>query len=388
MDQDKSLNLKITSYVNENLKEIIRVYLDYLYEDDGFEIKEKLLQVLPRDYVLRKPDECKNLVDELYEIIISPLAREYLKPKYEYLLYMIMNWWKDIGDEDILIPIKLGSDLVQEINVFQKEYLDDIDGSNYLLEQLLDYDDYMNFCFCDHDFLPNNLEHLVSIFLHSPQIMDTIFADVDLDNYIDLMPVDLRELYLETKKFTDSSSSLDDEYTELFNRLLSACLEIQSNKLYSNATEDERNTYIASLLEFAGYQIQDQTRRGRSHEGKNAGELDIFVRKINGEPFAVVEAFNLGSLDKSYIDLHLKKIFGYDSNGLTQNFVLIYSKAANFNSLCNKYFNYLSSVNYPYKLVGFLEDKNIRFSEIRVGLSTHSRNNRNVLLNHIIVNMN
>ncbi|MCB2358225.1 hypothetical protein [Clostridium estertheticum] len=47
---NNSLKLKVVKYVNDNLKEIVEVYIDYLNENDGFDVKEKLLEVLPRDY--------------------------------------------------------------------------------------------------------------------------------------------------------------------------------------------------------------------------------------------------------------------------------------------------------------------------------------------------
>lgn len=66
-DSEKnSLELKLVKYVNDNLKVIVRQYLEYLNADDGFDIQEKLLEVMPRDYNTRNPEECRKYVDELY----------------------------------------------------------------------------------------------------------------------------------------------------------------------------------------------------------------------------------------------------------------------------------------------------------------------------------
>ena len=54
----------------------------------------------PRDYLERKPQECKNAVYELYELICSANIRDYMKPKYEYLLYAILEWWEDCADSE------------------------------------------------------------------------------------------------------------------------------------------------------------------------------------------------------------------------------------------------------------------------------------------------
>ena len=67
------LGMQITKYVNRNLKDIIRVLIDVLETDPEFELDG----FFPRDYI---------------------------KPKYEYLLYAILGWWEDCADsEDDLI---------------------------------------------------------------------------------------------------------------------------------------------------------------------------------------------------------------------------------------------------------------------------------------------
>ncbi|MDD4122357.1 MAG: hypothetical protein PHE94_05690, partial [Eubacteriales bacterium] len=107
-----TLDLSITKYVNENLEIIIRVLLDYLNDDPDFELDS----FFPRDYLLRKPDECRRLVDELYDIVSSSVLRNYIKPKYEYLLYTVLQWWSDCcDDESDLIPKQLPVALREQI---------------------------------------------------------------------------------------------------------------------------------------------------------------------------------------------------------------------------------------------------------------------------------
>ena len=120
---NNSLKLKVVKYVNDNLKEIVEVYIDYLNENDGFDVKEKLLEVLPRDYIECKPEECRRLIDELYEIISSTVIRDYIKPKYEFILYHIMYWWVEICDyEEQYILIKLSDELKEEITLVKNTF--------------------------------------------------------------------------------------------------------------------------------------------------------------------------------------------------------------------------------------------------------------------------
>lgn len=94
------LGLRITKYVNSNLRDIVRSLLDILELDQEFDLDG----FFPRDYLMRKPQECRNSVYELYEIICSTNIRDFIKPKYEYLLYSILDWWEKCADnEDDLI---------------------------------------------------------------------------------------------------------------------------------------------------------------------------------------------------------------------------------------------------------------------------------------------
>ena len=379
-----SLDYKIIKYINDNLEIMIEVYLGYLDANDGFDLGEKLIEVLPRDYVIRKPEECRRLVDELYEIITSSTIRDYIKPKYEYLLYQIMYRWMDICDDDNeYIPIKLTTDLRDDISKCD-HYVSEESGNNFVLNNLEDFDNFVDICFCDMDFLPNQLEKLVILYLRYPEIIEVMFPDVDLDEYVDLMPVDLRELYFDEKR--PNISHNEEPFKILLNAVIFACLQLQGNRKFKDAIENERNSFVSSILEAQGYYVKDQSLWGKSNEGKSPGEIDIFVRQSNGEPFSIIEALNLDSLNKSYIDLHLKKIFGYDPNGLKHNFILVYSTAKKFSELWNKYIKYMPIVEYPYTFVEFRE-KESNYSELKIGTSLHLRSSQRVYLHHVFINL-
>lgn len=101
--------MRITKYVNSNLRDIVRVLIDILETDQEFDLDG----FFPRDYLMRKPKECRNAVNELYEIICSKNIRDFITPKYEYLLYAILCWWEDCTDD--------GDDLQQWIYSMMRE---------------------------------------------------------------------------------------------------------------------------------------------------------------------------------------------------------------------------------------------------------------------------
>lgn len=168
--------------------------------------------------------------------------------------------------------------------------------------------------------------------------------------------------------------------------LYNVCVKLQSNAKYITATEDERNDYVRDMLEQRNYNISDQTRRGLSATGKSSGEIDIFVKK-DDEPFTIIEALNLKSLDKSYLSTHLNKIYSYDTIGNLFNVCLVYVTAKEFTNFWEKYCNYVKKYNYPYPILNY--DDNIVNdyvgSEIKIMTTTHNRSGQETILYHICV---
>lgn len=169
--------------------------------------------------------------------------------------------------------------------------------------------------------------------------------------------------------------------------LISACINLQGNKIYRNSSEDDRNTFIANLLDAGGYFTKDQTRWSQSYVGKSSGEIDIFVYKKDGSVFTIIEALNLTSVDKKYISKHLEKIFTYDTTGFRHNYIIVYSSAKDFSRLWTGYIDYIPSVNYRYKYIDFIEIMDYEFTDIKIGKTSHNRNDEEVYLFHIVVNM-
>ncbi|MCX2454343.1 hypothetical protein OQX61_23940 [Pedobacter sp. PLR] len=170
--------------------------------------------------------------------------------------------------------------------------------------------------------------------------------------------------------------------------LIAACLKMQGNRKYwSGYSEDDRNTFIANLLEAYGYLVKDQTRWSTSAQGKSAGEIDLFVCESNGVPFTIIEALNLDSLKQDYLILHLDKLFNYDANGNKANFILIYSDVKDFSSFCSRYLAFVSGHTYEYPLVRIMEVNDYSFIDIRIIESAHTRNNAETLLYHVLIDL-
>ena len=176
---ESKIDAKVNEYVNKNLKVMIEVYRDYLNENDGWSIKEKLLDAFPRAFILQN-DQIEELIEELYEIIYSHTIRDYIKPKYEATLYYIIKWWIDITkDQEDNIPIKLDDKLLTEI-IENEEYQFEDEG-NIVLEQLNNIENYLIFCFEDHDFTTSFLGDYIKGYLENPLIFQEIL-NINLDD--------------------------------------------------------------------------------------------------------------------------------------------------------------------------------------------------------------
>lgn len=190
----------------------------------------------------------------------------------------------------------------------------------------------------------------------------------------------------------NSPKTLSLEFTKdgsqeaFIKNLVRACLNLQARKLYSNSSEDERNDYIGDILGAIGYTVKDQTRRGSSPTGKDSGEIDIFVSR-DGLPYTVVEAMNLDSVDTSYINKHLDKLFSYDTSGNKFNVCLSYVKVVDFASFWGKYSVYVSNYSYPSPVLSSDTsiDDEYGYSELKIMKTNHSRSGRTVNLYHICV---
>ena len=176
---------------------------------------------------------------------------------------------------------------------------------------------------------------------------------------------------------------------KLLHDIIKACHHLQGRTKSIKKDEDSRNGIIRLILTLSGYSASDQTKWGSSATGKSAGEIDIKIEE-NGNAVSICEAFILESLDRTVIKKHLIKIFRYDSNGLSQNFIIVYSDSSHFMDLWSKYLEHVPQIDFEYPIevnITDISDDCSEYAEIKVALTKHKRNDRLLDLYHIFVNM-
>lgn len=166
---------------------------------------------------------------------------------------------------------------------------------------------------------------------------------------------------------------------------------------YQDKIENLHNDFFVDKLRDS-HIVTDQTRSGRSSSGNDAGELDIMIRKENGTPVSIIEAFRLDSCggQNSVIASHINKLLhDYDTAGHEENYILVYAEASNFSKLWDNYLEYVKNLNSKKEFIGnnkleSFEDTGKEFSlktDIRVGLAKHKREDYLVKIYHVFMNL-
>lgn len=152
---------------------------------------------------------------------------------------------------------------------------------------------------------------------------------------------------------SQTDKNIIEEEKELIHAILDACKTLQSHKIYWDATENERNTYIRDILRAKGYIVADQTLSGKSSSGKNPGELDISIMKSSDEAWTVVEALNISSFTKGQRDNwneHLLRLLdNYNPIGYPFLFLVSYLECSKdkMNDIILNYSEHLSKYSPP-----------------------------------------
>lgn len=189
-----------------------------------------------------------------------------------------------------------------------------------------------------------------------------------------------------------------DEYSkkDILRDLISAASTLQTRyNQIKDYKEDEINIYFQdifrSYIQKGNYFLNEQSQKGKSGTGKNVGELDFTIETVEGEMISFFEGFILKSIDRNNILGHIKKtLLKYDSNGLKEKFVGVYSKASKFDNLANQYLAYLNELNIEEVVIDISTDvSNIYLgsSEMRVFKTVYYRSQTKLFLYHILINL-
>ncbi|MBR0597485.1 hypothetical protein KCX82_06360 [Clostridiales bacterium BAD-6] len=352
------ITIELSKNVIEKINNNVYYMIDLLLTDcEAWDYETFLIEIFPPFCVRNSIDVCKNIVFELKEMTRDSYKREYLKPIYGYALFMLIEWWVEVTAEmegDLLEQISL-----EDIDAETTFVVDDEDDFD-VLDYLNDVDNYKAILFEDFDFL--DIPQFFEQYKENPQVCEKIFS-IDLDEYTDLMPDDIKEQYeqlrqenasmLEKDSFIDNETyiirsvynllQLYERRSRFFNK---QCSEVD----FSDSIHDS----LKQLFLEKGLYIEREARAGYSKVG--IGELDFYLYKYeNGiyKPIAVGENKEWGNFEKS-----IKQLIGYMDSNILFGFTIIYNKSTRIGSILKSRLNTLKSfnINNDFRIIGDIEE--------------------------------
>lgn len=392
-DQLTGLKLEMNEFVNNNIVSMITMAID-IVED----YKEALVWFFPDGYYEKNQSKCKEILYALKSRLASTVLYDDLKPIYNYVLFHIIDWWVETTRDTFPDNLRfhLPSDLKEKIledpewRELDDEYdeEDEVDLKNsepFIITLMESAEEYIANCFEDTDFLEEDLRGAVQAAIHDPDMFHSFSTYEELDSCIDLMPLDVAEDYLEYRNKNSIYNIESIILTELINISSVLC----TNASYSKrSSENAINDYYRDMLRAKGnFVVADQTRYGRSAKGKEAGEVDLLLRKDNKD-VALIEGLKLSYVEDVSLKSHINKVLiNYNVLGIP-TFFLIYATVKDFVSFWNRLYSYLEEYKYPLKMVEKMKTIDVPFAAVRVASTILQKEGCNFHTVFIIVNVN
>jgi len=187
-----------------------------------------------------------------------------------------------------------------------------------------------------------------------------------------------------------------DMQVELVKDILWCAKEIQQNHVSLHNDENRYNTEFRSLLKAKGYIIEQEAFIGESAgNGTQAGRLDLKISYQNKD-LALFEALKLKSFaesGKKYAANHLLKLLkNYNPSGLKYCYAVLYVEMTDFDSVWQDYKNSVKDFVFDYpipkpRMQDITDDYFKDYTNIRIGLTEHSREGQLIKLYHVFMNM-
>lgn len=199
-------SLEELEIANRKLENYIESFAEM--EEDSTD-EDKYKELFPEFLYYKDKEKCTSIFHDLKIKVCDSFIHK-LSPLYEYVLYQILDGWHDLIDD-----FSNETDYIKtHVYTIIKDEIDSVDGDTDSNENFIytwiDY--FLDNCFEDYDFL--QVADFYEIFKSFPYSMEN-FYNIDLDSYIELMPDDIAEEYLEIKKAIGSVSSEEAEETDI-----------------------------------------------------------------------------------------------------------------------------------------------------------------------------
>lgn len=343
--------------VNKVIDEIATFFIELCEGSGDFDIH---LQYIFPSFLIREDfNKCKNIVYDIQEYANDGFLHD-LVPLYEYALFHLIQWFIDVTDEEDLIKI--------DISRLKTKTEDD----QFIISNLNNLETYKEFLFSDHDFL--DVDNFINIYFAAPEAIKPF--NIDLNEYVDLMPSDIKSKYLEISEKEDTKEVVNIE--DLIVRVIHTAIKQKENdpRRLKETTETQLSDDISHVLQ-ASLSSRDVIIAREQPSGfalKTIGELDFFIYaqcNHSFKPIAIGENKEWGNFQK-----HFKQLIGYMNEDIDFGFTVLFNKTTKLKTVVDKREAFLKSFHVELNGEKYFETINIikGYNEIKDILITTHKN--------------
>ena len=315
----------------------------------------------PPGFIMRDISRAKRIIYDLKDIAEGFTVRYTLKPIYIYVMYhLIMRWCEILEDiyDDVedRFPEKIQKYLKEKEISTESEFYQSVKRWFTLENEMAE--DFASVY--DEDCTDKVMaESIAFMYLEDEYADEKIKSlDVNVEDFFDLLPSDLYERVMEKHKSEqDLKKKLETEQLQknaakelikeidLKKEIVYACIKLsEAPQITSGLNENGLNRLLRDCLESSlksfNYCVQDQTQRGYSATGNEAGELDLRIIDRDGFPEAICEC--LIHKDEKYLHEHISKVvYNYNQIGCKTVYIICYSRNKDYKRFWESFKNWV-----------------------------------------------
>lgn len=304
-----SLEMDMVHFVNDYIVEILDCKIDIINDCPEYDLDF----YFPSGYPEKSLEKRKDIIVALRDTIESSFLYDELSPLYSYVLYHIIEEWSKINEEipELIrhsLPEDLKKKILENLNILPDKVSDEYSEELFIIEMLENTQYYNSHCFHDTDFLEEDIRGLVECAING--MIDIVGLTFDeLDQYIDVMPIDVAERY---QKFRNNQQQKTEEINEyeivrvIQNAMKTMAKRVVHHQGKSEAvlTADLQDIIEDTLARNYGVFIAREFTLGRA--AKNIGETDLYFymkNRGNNVDVAVLENKNIENFTDQYFQL-------------------------------------------------------------------------------------
>lgn len=231
-----------------------------------------------------------------------------------------MEWWLDVTECEF-------DEVVNEKEIITED-------NRYIAENINNIEQYKAFLFYDWDFLEEGLSNRIESYKTYGPAIEKVF-DINLEEYIDLMPDDKKQEYYEVKSRFEANGIENKEldYELLIIKQIYNALKLRENDpiRLRNTAETQLSDDIRDIVREKLYEshivIEREMPSGFAQKG--IGECDFYIYKYHNGIFksiAIGENKEWGKYESQ-----LKQLIGYMTKDVQFRFTILFNKSVQAN---------------------------------------------------------